>query len=124
MGVTIVAARFIVVANIVVDVLYGVVDPRVSVRVVQLASDESADVRLQVAVAARKLQGVDAMKLLVDVLRTSGEDKILPHVVWQNLHPLLEDHSQRFCEILAASDVKQTPALARALAPRPRLAVA
>jgi peptide/nickel transport system permease protein len=29
MGVTIVAALFIVVANIVVDVLYGVVDPRV-----------------------------------------------------------------------------------------------
>ena len=41
---------------------------RCAQKVVSLARDPAADVRLQVAIAARKLDGVDALPLLLDVL--------------------------------------------------------
>ena len=87
-------------------------------RIAALAADDAPDVRLQVAIAARKCFGdthtVAAAKqaLLdkpavapeattttprtasVDVLATSGDDPLLPAIVWQNLHPLLIDHRQ------------------------------
>ncbi len=50
----------------------------------------SPDVRLQVAIAARKLQGVDPVPILLDVLLSSS-DPLIPQIVWQNLHPLLEE---------------------------------
>src|SRR5262245_12917358 len=56
-----------------------------------LTNDLSPDVKLQVAVAARKISGLAPLPLLVDVLAKCGDDKVIPHVVWQNLHPLLED---------------------------------
>src|SRR5204862_1817428 len=55
-----------------------------------LAKDKSPDVLLQVAIAARKITGLDAMPILLDVLAHCGDDKLIPHIVWQNLHPLLE----------------------------------
>ncbi|MFO0880974.1 MAG: PVC-type heme-binding CxxCH protein, partial [Gemmataceae bacterium] len=58
-------------------------------RVVGLARDPSPDVRLQVAIAATKLPGIDPIALLIEVLTQSGTDKLIPHIVWQNLHPLL-----------------------------------
>ncbi len=59
----------------------------------QLANDDQADVRLQVAVAARKLAGVDPLVLLCDVLQYPQADPLIPHIVWQNLLPMLEDRS-------------------------------
>ena len=64
-------------------------------KVVSLAADPAADVRLQVAIAATKLDGVDPLPVLLDVLAGSGDDPLMPHIVWQNLHPLLEEHGQR-----------------------------
>ena len=29
--------------------------------------------------------------LLIEVLSNCGDDRLIPHIVWQNLHPLLED---------------------------------
>jgi hypothetical protein len=96
---------------------FGSVDATVRDRVVAMAADPAAEVRLQVAIAARKIEGVDAMPLLLDVLVASGDDKLIPHVVWQNLHPLLEDGGQHYLELTAEEPYKQSPAVA-ALMPR------
>lgn len=81
------------------------------------AADESADVRLQVAIAAKKLLGKDAVPLLVDVLASAGDDKLIPHIVWQNLHPLLETESGAFIAEVEKRDLAKAPALA-AIMPR------
>jgi putative heme-binding domain-containing protein len=38
--------------------------------------------------------------MLVDVLATCGHDKIIPAIVWSNLHPLLETDGARFVTLL------------------------
>lgn len=82
-----------------------------------LANDESPDVRLQVAIAARKIEGIDAIPLLVQILANSGDDKLIPHIVWQNLHPLLEKDGARFLAEVKKYDLKASPALG-AIMPR------
>jgi putative heme-binding domain-containing protein len=74
----------------------GKVAEAVRSRVVALATDRSRDVQLQVAIAARKLEGVQAMPVLLDVLGACGDDKLIPNIVWQNLHPLLEGQGGKF----------------------------
>ena len=95
----------------------GKVDDAVRAKIVGLAHDPAPRVRLQTAVAARKIAGVDAIPTLLDVLNHSGDDKLIPHVVWQNLHPLLEDHADEFLGILEKTDLGKSPQLA-ALMPR------
>ena len=77
------------------------VDPAVSGTVKKLAADPDAAVRLQVAIASRKLDGVDPMPVLVEVLSNAGDDRITPAVVWQNLHPMLESGGIAFLEATA-----------------------
>jgi len=79
--------------------------------------DESADVRLQVAITATKLKGKGAIPLLVEVLASAGSDKLIPHIVWQNLHPLLETESEAFIAEVGKRDLAKSPALA-AIMPR------
>ncbi len=79
--------------------------------------DESADVRLQVAIAARKLLGDEATPLFVELLASAGDDKLIPHIVWQNLHPLLEIRSDVFIREVGERDLAKAPALA-AIMPR------
>jgi glucose/arabinose dehydrogenase len=76
-----------------------------------LAKHESPDVRLQVAIAARKIEGIDALPLLVQILAGAGDDKLIPHIVWQNLHPLLETEGPRFLTEVKKYDLKASPAL-------------
>ena len=95
----------------------GIVDAGVRAKIVGLATDEAPSVRLQVAIAARNIDGVDAMPTLLDVLNHSGDDRLISHVVWQNLHPLLEDHAEEFLSALKKADLRKSPALA-ALMPR------
>ena len=95
----------------------GKVDAAVRTKIVGLAKDEAPTVRLQTAIAARKIDGIDAIPTLLEVLNHSGDDKLIPHVVWQNLHPLLEDHADEFVRILEKTDLGRSPALA-ALMPR------
>ncbi len=85
-------------------------------QVVSLAEDESPDVRLQVAIAAAKLRGVDTVALLMDVLTHSPEDPLLPRIVWQNLHPRLNAEVEPYFAALNA-ERRNAPAVA-ALAPR------
>ena len=69
-------------------------------QIAALANDESPDVRLQVAIASRKLEGVPAMETLMSVLANSADDPLIPRIVWQNLHPLLESDSTDFVRLL------------------------
>ncbi|HVS36042.1 MAG TPA: HEAT repeat domain-containing protein, partial [Gemmataceae bacterium] len=95
----------------------GKVDDAVRKKIVELAKDEAPAVRLQLAVAARKIDGVHAIPTLLDVLDHSEGDKLIPHIVWQNLQPLLEDQAGEFVAIVEYADLKSRPALA-ALMPR------
>ncbi len=56
----------------------------------EMRFDASPRVRLQVAIAAAKLDGVPTVPSLVDVLSRSADDPIIANIVWQNLHPLLQ----------------------------------
>jgi putative heme-binding domain-containing protein len=81
-----------------------------------MGRDPSPDVQLQVAIAARKMDGTNALPLLVDVLNHCGHDKLIPAIVWQNLHPLLESDSARLAEMVAADDeAPASPGLAAVL---------
>jgi hypothetical protein len=82
-------------------------------KLVALASDPSPDVRLQVAIVSRKIDGLEPLPLLVSVLAKAGDDTLIPHIVWQNLHPLLETQSDQFLAEVKKYDLKATPSLAK-----------
>jgi putative membrane-bound dehydrogenase-like protein len=83
--------------------------PEVRTKVISMSADAAPEVRLQVAVAARKLLGVESLPTLVDVLVRSGDDKLIPHVVWQNLHPMLEEQGGQYLQLIQTHGVKQSP---------------
>lgn len=93
----------------------GINDEERANKIVALAKDASPDVQIQVAIAARKLKGVDPLPVLFDVLTHCGEDKLIPHIVWQNLHPLLEKDGDRFLTLAAKADLAKAPGLAKVL---------
>ena len=89
----------------------GRVDEVVRDNVTPMTEDPSPDVRLQVAITAGKLDGVDPLPLLLDVLRSSPDDRLIEHVVWQNVHPLLDDHGAEFFELLAQDEHRRAPGM-------------
>jgi putative heme-binding domain-containing protein len=91
----------------------GKVEPGLRSKIEELAQDASADVQLQVAIASRKLVGVNAIALLTRLLSNCGDDKLIPGIVWQNLHPLLEDQAAVFVHLAAEGDLGKTPNLVR-----------
>ncbi len=84
----------------------GKVDSAIRDRVLKLATDASPDVRLQVAIAARKLKGVDAMRLLLDVQQSSYRDPLIAPIVWQNLLPSIEARQADLVERLGGNRAK------------------
>ncbi|MDB5341485.1 MAG: rane-bound dehydrogenase domain protein, partial [Planctomycetaceae bacterium] len=66
-----------------------------------LARDPSRDVQLQVAIAARKLEPANPGRILLNVLAHCGDDKLIPQIVWQNLHPSLETGAAAFVDHIA-----------------------
>ncbi len=95
----------------------GKADTAVGKTILALAKDPARDVQLQVAIASSKIDGLGGMQTLLDVLRNCGDDKLIPHIVWQNLHPLLEDHAKEFVAIIQKMDLAQAPNVV-ALLPR------
>jgi hypothetical protein len=91
----------------------GVINEGALATLTALAKDPSADVRLQLAIASRKVKGLDPLPVLVAVLASAGEDKLIPHIVWQNLHPLLATDSDKFLAEIKKYDLKETPNLAK-----------
>ena len=86
----------------------GKVEPKIRDRIVSLARNPSPDVRLQVAVTATKLKDVDPLPVLCDVQLYSSRDPLIPHIVWQNLHPLLENRHVEFAQRLFQFDGRRT----------------
>jgi putative membrane-bound dehydrogenase-like protein len=82
-------------------------------QIAALARDSSPDVKLQLAIAASKIEGLDPLPVLVEVLANAGDDPLIPHIVWQNLHPLLETRSADFLAEVKKYDLKATPSLAK-----------
>jgi putative heme-binding domain-containing protein len=89
----------------------GKVNDAIRSKVRSLTQDSSPDVLLQVIIAARKIEGLDAIPTLLDALSACGDDKLIPAIVWQNLHPLLEEQSERFLSLAAAKDLSKAPRL-------------
>ena len=93
----------------------GRVTPEIRDAVVRLARDPSPDVQLQVAIASRKIAGIDALPVLADVLAHCGQDKLIPAIVWPNLHPLLETGGARFNALLNSPETGPSGSLAPAV---------
>ena len=87
----------------------GRVEPAVREQVLMRARDPSPDVRLQVAIAARKIQGIDPLELLIAIQARSSYDPLIPRIVWQNLHPLLEDRQAELARWLERVDFHGLP---------------
>ena len=68
----------------------GQVEPVIRDQIRVLAGNSPLEVRLQAAIAARKIQDVDPVPILLDAM-LSASDPLISHIVWQNLHPLLEE---------------------------------
>ena len=91
------------------------VDPAVRDGIVAMAGDPEPDVSLQVAIAARKLEGVVPIAVLLDVLAHCGDDPLIPQIVWQNLHPLLEDQGAAFVGLLKRPELGRSTQVIRIL---------
>ncbi len=96
---------------------FGSVSSEIRKRIVELASDKSPEVRLQVAIAARKIVDLDPLEILVRVLSNSDDDEVIPPIVWQNLHPLLSKQGAGFLKQLRGIKLAEHAALS-ALMPR------
>ena len=96
----------------------GKVQDDVRKHVASMAADSSPDVQLQVAIAARKLEGFETLTVLLEVL-SSSQDPLIQHVIWQNLHPMLDEPATVawLVESSKSHDSLRSPRLA-ALMPR------
>jgi glucose/arabinose dehydrogenase len=80
--------------------------------VFELRNDPSPQVRLQVAIAAAKQKSIPTIPTLVAVLAQAGDDPLVPRIVWQNLHPLLETQTAEFvAEVDRLPSPKPAPVL-------------
>jgi len=86
-------------------------DPTVRAKVRSMTADPASEVRLQVAIAAGKSDGFDTVPMLLEVLTKSGDDKLIPHIVWQNLHPLLEEHGEEYLTLISREPLASLPAI-------------
>lgn len=79
------------------------VDAAIREKITSLVRDPSKDVQLQVAIAARKITGVDAVPLLIESLSQCDDDILIPHIVWQNLHPLVGEDPDMFVRLIGGT---------------------
>ena len=49
------------------------------------------------------------MRVLLEVLAAGGSDPVIPPIVWQNLHPLLERHGDEFTAGVTAERSRNLP---------------
>jgi len=81
----------------------------VALLVQKLRDDPSPQVRLQVAIAATKQAAIPKIPTLVAVLAQAGKDPLVPRIVWQNLHPLLETQTAVFVAEVQKPGESQQP---------------
>jgi putative membrane-bound dehydrogenase-like protein len=82
---------------------------------ISLAKDSSPDVQLQVVIAAGKFSTIDPLPVWIDVLAHCGDDRLIPHIVWQNMHSRLPDEAERLMTMVEAVDLEKAPGLAAML---------
>ncbi|MDZ4850900.1 MAG: PVC-type heme-binding CxxCH protein [Pirellulaceae bacterium] len=82
-----------------------------------MAKDKDPRVRIQVAIASPKIDMKNATATLLDVLKHSQPDAILPNVVWQNLLPLIISERSQVIAALESTDGSSNDLLA-SMAPR------
>ena len=87
------------------------VAPEVREKVVFLVDDPSPEVRVQVAVALGKLDGVDPLSGLIGVVGRGEGDALLGPIAWQNLGPLLDRRGLDFARVVQAADLGKSPHL-------------
>ena len=85
---------------------------------IHLADDSSPDVKLQVVIAACKLDDIDPLPVLVDVLKSAGDDPVIPIIVWQNAHPLLAKDSAKFLALVKERGIKLSPEFTKRMTER------
>jgi putative membrane-bound dehydrogenase-like protein len=85
--------------------------------------------KLQVAIAAAKWRRepvefcggqpqeftFDPLEVLVRVLATCGDDKLIPHIVWNNLQPVLEDRASDFLALIKKEKALAAPGMQKML---------
>jgi hypothetical protein len=91
--------------------------PKLATKIASMSRDESPDVLLQVVIACKKLKGIDPLPVWVEVLAQCRDDVLIPHIVWQNLHPMLPEKADRLLELVEQAKVADSPAVA-AILPR------
>jgi putative membrane-bound dehydrogenase-like protein len=81
--------------------------------------DPAPDVRLQHVIALGKIDDVikPVFTALLQHLANSEEDTLLPQIIWQNLHPRLEEHAGDFLTLLEQSGLLKAKPVA-AIMPR------
>ena len=79
------------------------VDKSIQEKIGKLTADPSADVRLQVAIASRKVEGLDPIPILIETLEHSRADALIPPIVWRNIEPLLSEGRGRFVAVIDKS---------------------
>lgn len=93
-------------------------NPEIAEQIRAMTADESPDVRLEVAILAPQVDYLDTVPTLLSVLSNSPQDKLIPHIVWQNLHPELETKTPEYLALMAkapyASDETTLALLPRA----------
>jgi len=70
--------------------------------VIRACRSEHPDVRLQCATTLGKMPGIDPFPHWMMLLSNSSDDKVIPAVIWQNLHKRL-DNPQSWNNLLATS---------------------
>jgi putative membrane-bound dehydrogenase-like protein len=79
--------------------------------IIATASDPDPDVQLQVAIAARNIEGLNTPQVLLGLLQKCGDDKLIPHIVWGNLLPSLEEPMPVLEYLNRAEIKKKSPGL-------------
>ena len=71
--------------------------------------DSVLDVKLEAVIASgRSGNPSEKISALVRALATCGDDKLIPHIVWQNLYPLLDDHADEFISSVRMANTHKT----------------
>jgi putative heme-binding domain-containing protein len=64
-----------------------------------VAEEKSPDVLVQLAIANNKL-GLGGIPTFLTILEAAPSDRLIQHIVWQNMHPLLEAKGEEFAEAI------------------------
>jgi putative membrane-bound dehydrogenase-like protein len=88
---------------------------KVGQQLADLADDSDPRVQLQVAIAMGKFASLDPLPVWMRILETCGNDQLLPHIVWQNLHPHLPAKSAELMQLVEGTDIGSAPGVAAML---------